>query len=62
MALEYGEKFYDDDYEYRYIIFPGYMTHIIRGLQVEGRLLHEEEWTNLGLVQSRGWEHIDYHF
>jgi hypothetical protein len=38
------------------------MSHILKEFRDQYRLLDEEEWRNLGVVQSRGWEHYEYYF
>lgn len=37
------------------------MSHILKELQTHKKLLDEDEWRKLGVVQSRGWEHYEYH-
>eukprot|EP00343_Euplotes_focardii_P000900 CAMPEP_0205803972 /NCGR_PEP_ID=MMETSP0205-20121125/6739_1 /ASSEMBLY_ACC=CAM_ASM_000278 /TAXON_ID=36767 /ORGANISM="Euplotes focardii, Strain TN1" /LENGTH=110 /DNA_ID=CAMNT_0053072811 /DNA_START=134 /DNA_END=467 /DNA_ORIENTATION=- len=54
MALEYGEKFYDDDYEYRYIIFPGYMTHIIEAYKLKEDFSTKKSGPTSALFKAEG--------
>ena len=50
--IEYSEKFYDFIYEYKHVILPkSYLKKIPK------RLMTEQEWRDLGIVQSRGWVH-----
>ena len=37
------------------------MAHILKELQESNKLLDEDEWRKLGIVQSRGWKHYEYH-
>jgi len=50
--IEYGHKYQDKIYEYRHVI----LTKDLKS-KLTGKLLSEEEWRNLGVVQSKGWEH-----
>ena len=55
--IEYSEKYYDDDFEYRHVILP---KHVSKNAP-KGRLLSESEWRGLGVQQSRGWVHYAIH-
>ena len=55
--IEYSDKYCDDTYEYRHVSLP---KHIFNTMP-KGRLLHEKEWRQLGVQQSRGWMHYDIH-
>jgi cyclin-dependent kinase regulatory subunit CKS1 len=50
--IEYSSKYYDNFYEYRHVI----LTKEIKK-KLNGGLLSEKEWRDLGVVQSKGWEH-----
>ncbi|MES1910393.1 MAG: Cyclin-dependent kinases regulatory subunit (Cell division control protein cks1) [Cercozoa sp. M6MM] len=56
--IEYSEKYYDDEYEYRHVVLPKQMG---KQLAENPRLLKEEEWRALGVRQSRGWVHYLVH-
>ena len=50
--IEYSDKYFDLVYEYKNVILPkSYLK------KIPGRLMNEKEWRELGIVQSRGWEH-----
>lgn len=55
--IEYSDKYYDDLYEYRHVILP----KSIYKKMPRSRLLSEMEWRSLGVQQSRGWKHYEYH-
>ncbi|KAJ1491985.1 cyclin-dependent kinase regulatory subunit-domain-containing protein [Baffinella frigidus] len=55
--IQYSEKYQDDFYEYRHVILP---TEVAR-LCPKQKLLGENEWRQLGVQQSRGWEHYAVH-
>lgn len=51
--IEYSEKYEDEVFEYKNVMLPeGLFKSIPRN-----KLLNEDEWRNLGIKQSRGWEH-----
>jgi Cyclin-dependent kinase regulatory subunit len=52
----YTQKFSDSEYEYRQVVLPIMTTKLNTG-----KLLSEQEWRALGIVQSRGWEHYAYY-
>jgi cyclin-dependent kinase regulatory subunit CKS1 len=53
----YSRKYHDAIYEYRHVILP---TDAAR-LCPKNKLLSESEWRQLGVQQSRGWEHYAVH-
>ena len=55
--IEYSDKYFDDNYEYRHVILP---KHIYKKIP-RGRLLSEMEWRGLEVQQSRGWVHYEIH-
>lgn len=48
VEVEYSEKYYDQDYEYRHVLLNEKRYQQLKSLGV-GRLLSEEEWRSLGL-------------
>jgi len=55
--IEYSDKYFDDEFEFRHVIMP---KHVAKSAP-KGRLLSEQEWRNLGVQQSRGWVHYAIH-
>mmetsp|Transcript_5404 Transcript_5404/g.10920 ORF Transcript_5404/g.10920 Transcript_5404/m.10920 type:complete len:101 (-) Transcript_5404:27-329(-) len=55
--ISYSEKYEDEIYEYRHVILPSEVAKICP----KGRLMSETEWRQLGVQQSRGWEHYAIH-
>eukprot|EP01084_Bolivina_argentea_P153608 267841_1 len=55
--IEYSSRYHDDHYEYRHVQIPKQLIHQIP----RNRLLHEDEWRAIGIVQSRGWENFLMH-
>ena len=55
--IEYSSRYSDEDYEYRHVRLPKELIHQIP----TGRLLDEDEWRAVGIIQSRGWEHFLMH-
>lgn len=55
--IEYSDKYSDELYEYRHVILPREVYKKI----AKGKLLEESEWRNLGVQQSRGWQHYEIH-
>jgi len=53
----YSDKYFDEKFEYRHVILP---TDVAKTVP-KARLLTETEWRNLGVQQSRGWEHYAIH-
>lgn len=58
---KYSDKYYDSEYEYRYVTLPRNLTDSIIEVRNQGKYLTEEQARELGIVQSRGWMHYDYH-
>mmetsp|Transcript_16518 Transcript_16518/g.41779 ORF Transcript_16518/g.41779 Transcript_16518/m.41779 type:complete len:103 (-) Transcript_16518:940-1248(-) len=56
-SIQYSEKYTDEIYEYRHVILP----HDFARMTPKGRLLTEQEWRQIGVQQSRGWEHYAIH-
>jgi len=59
--VEYSEKYYDDEHEYRHVMLPRAIAKDMYRLTGGQRLLTEEEWRGLGVQQSRGWQHYEIH-
>ncbi|CAM9131304.1 unnamed protein product [Ectocarpus sp. 8 AP-2014] len=55
--IDYSEKYVDGSFEYRHVILPKETAKILP----QSRLLTEDEWRNLGVQQSRGWQHYAVH-
>ncbi|KAJ8905419.1 hypothetical protein NDN08_001926 [Rhodosorus marinus] len=55
--IQYSEKYYDDQFEYRHVILPKDIAKYVP----RSRLMSEEEWRALGVQQSRGWVHYAIH-
>ena len=55
--INYSDKYYDDQNEYRHVTLPRDF-----GIQVYkhfgGQLLSENEWRSIGIEMSRGWIHV----
>ncbi|CAM9350843.1 unnamed protein product [Choristocarpus tenellus] len=56
-SIDYSEKYLDGSFEYRHVILPKETARLLP----KSRLLAEEEWRNLGVQQSRGWQHYAIH-
>lgn len=56
-TIEYSEKYYDDNYEYRHVILP----KLIYENMPKKKLLTEQEWRGLGITMSYGWVHYAIH-
>lgn len=60
--IDYSNKYADATYEYRHVILtsPAFqkMSKLTSGVM---RLLGDCEWRDLGVQQSRGWEHYEFH-
>ena len=55
--LQYSDKYFDDEYEYRHVIIPRkYITSVPKD-----HLMTENEWRKLGIQQSPGWIHYIKH-
>ncbi|KAK9794331.1 hypothetical protein WJX73_001082 [Symbiochloris irregularis] len=60
--IQYSEKYYDDDYEFRHVVLPDDVAkHLPKDSSGHVKLLSEGEWRNLGVQQSRGWVHYAVH-
>ena len=55
--IEYSDKYFDDEYEYRHVMLP---RNVYKKMP-RSRLLSETEWRSLGVQQSRGWGHYEIH-
>ena len=53
--IQYSEKYYDDNYEYRHVFIP---KEVFKTMP-KGKLLSEHEWRSLGVQQSKGWFHYE---
>ena len=51
--IEYSDKYEDDVFEYKNVM----LTENIYKTLSRHKLLSEDEWRELGIKQSRGWEH-----
>eukprot|EP00438_Fugacium_kawagutii_P013479 Skav208872 [mRNA] locus=scaffold270:108904:109188:- [translate_table: standard] len=59
---EYSDKYQDDKYEYRHVILnKATAQKVWRLTNSMGRLMQEEEWRGVGVQQSRGWVHYEFH-
>ncbi|KAI9487418.1 MAG: regulatory subunit of cyclin-dependent kinase [Benjaminiella poitrasii] len=54
----YSKYYYDKNHEYRHVVLP---ENLARWLPRPLRLLKAEEWIELGVYQSSGWEHYMIH-
>jgi len=52
--IEYSDKFTDNIYEYRHVTLP---ERYLKKFNTQ-KLLTEGEWRDLGVQQSKGWEHF----
>jgi cyclin-dependent kinase regulatory subunit CKS1 len=69
--IEYSDKYYDDEYEYRHVTLTRkVMKDMFRLIQStdatrktvhDMRLLSEMEWRSIGVQQSKGWQHYEIH-
>lgn len=55
--IEYSDKYYDDNFEYRHVFLP----KAVFKQMPKGKLLSENEWRSLGVQQSKGWFHYGMH-
>ena len=55
--IEYSSRYHDDCYEYRHVQIPKQLINQIP----RNRLLYEDEWRAIGIIQSRGWENFLQH-
>merc|ERR1719335_797327 len=54
---DYSEKYCDDVYEYRRVTVPRSMLPALPA----DRCMTEQQWRNVGITMSRGWQHYDHH-
>jgi len=65
--IHYSVRYTDDNYEYRHVILPKPLLKLIPKNLFEPndtgclRILSEEEWRGIGIMQSLGWEHYEVH-
>ncbi|KAJ3647967.1 hypothetical protein Zmor_019808 [Zophobas morio] len=55
--IQYSDKYYDDEYEYRHVVLPKEMVQLVP----KTHLMTEAEWRRIGVQQSRGWVHYMTH-
>lgn len=55
--IQYSAKYSDDKYEYRHVI----LSKLAYDEMPKARLLVENEWRSLGVLQSQRWEHYMIH-
>ena len=58
---KFSDKFFDNEYEYRFVTLPRNKTDKILEIRAQERYLSEEEVRDLGIIQSKGWVHYEYH-
>ncbi|CAJ1349254.1 unnamed protein product, partial [Effrenium voratum] len=60
--IEYSEKYSDDRYEYRHVILHKAAAKEVWKL-TDGmkKCLEETQWRGVGVTQSRGWVHYEFH-
>ena len=67
LRISYSERYSDDEYEYRHVILPKQLLKMIpkHYFRSDGsgvlRLLEEDEWRAIGILQSLGWVHYEVH-
>ncbi|GJJ12344.1 hypothetical protein Clacol_006585 [Clathrus columnatus] len=66
--IHYSERYSDDLFEYRHVILPKPLLKMIPHEYFQNpqqpdvlRLLTEQEWRGIGIMQSFGWEHYEVH-
>lgn len=59
--IEYSDKYDDGIYEYSHVILPKAIVRVMWNIAQGKRLLKDDEWRDLGVQQTRGWEHYDIH-
>ncbi|KAJ7572035.1 CKS-domain-containing protein [Mycena floridula] len=64
----YSDRYTDDFFEYRHVTLPREIVHAIpksywnREYDTKVlRLLSEDEWRGIGVMQSPGWSHYEVH-
>jgi len=55
--IDYSDKYSDGKYEYRHVTLPKEMGKTLP----KNRTMSDAEWRNIGVQQSRGWEHYAHH-
>ncbi|MCJ1255385.1 Cyclin-dependent kinases regulatory subunit (Cell division control protein cks1) [Lignoscripta atroalba] len=65
-SIHYSAKYYDDEFEYRHVQLPKPMLKAIPKEYFDPskgtlKLLHDQEWRGLGIIQSPGWVHYEVH-
>ena len=58
---KYSDKYFDKDYEYRYVILSRSLADKIIEIRDTGSYLSEDDSRAFGIIQSKGWVHYDYH-
>ncbi|KAJ3052386.1 hypothetical protein HK097_006344 [Rhizophlyctis rosea] len=59
-TIFYSARYYDDVYEYRHVHIPKQLLEYIPA-KWKGRVLADEEWRSIGILQSPGWVNYMYH-
>ncbi|CDK26931.1 unnamed protein product [Kuraishia capsulata CBS 1993] len=64
--IHYSVRYSTDEYEYRHVMLPKQMLKYLPKDYFNKetgtlRLLAEEEWRSLGVMQSLGWVHYETH-
>ncbi|KAL7414870.1 regulatory subunit of cyclin-dependent kinase [Mrakia frigida] len=64
----YSDRYSTDLFEYRHVILPKSMLRLLPSELFDKasnktvlRILSEEEWRGIGIMQSLGWEHYEVH-
>jgi cyclin-dependent kinase regulatory subunit CKS1 len=63
IKIEYSDSYRDAKHEYRHVILPHETRHdraMVRQLHQLERLLSEDEWREIGLQMSDGWQHYGF--
>ncbi|KAI0473753.1 regulatory subunit of cyclin-dependent kinase [Xylariaceae sp. FL0804] len=65
-SIHYSPHYSDDQFQYRHVQIPKGMLKAIPSLYHDPskgtlKLLWEDEWRNMGITQSLGWEHYEVH-
>ncbi|PSN35519.1 Cyclin-dependent kinases regulatory subunit 1 [Blattella germanica] len=64
--IYYSDKYYDNEYEYRYINAIFLPRHVVLPKELvqlvpKSHLMSETEWRKIGVQQSEGWVHYMTH-
>ncbi|RPA88251.1 CKS-domain-containing protein [Ascobolus immersus RN42] len=64
--IQYSDRYSDKTYEYRHVTLPREMLKEIPPDYFDReagtlKLLLEDEWRSLGILQSPGWRHYEIH-